>query len=265
MECLILNFTNLIYIKDDGIIHDILWAIVLLMENDPLYIENIVDNVNMKRVIELLEFGNPKQKVACLRIIGTATCHSDVATEDLVALDCLKPLKKILLNNDGSSNPLIKEACWVISNIAVENIRAIQVLISLDIIKLLCNLVIGFSAFSVKQEAVWAISNACTSANDIQIWQMVNDGILSAFLVMLDEKEANCTITVLEAIKRVLEVGQQTEDNKIAEEWKLLGGLEKLEELQLCKNTRIYELVIKILEDNYELTESDPNEIRKIL
>ena len=84
---------------------------------------------------------------------------------------------------------------------------------------------------------------------------MFKDGILKGLFAMIDRKEPKILEIILRALERLLEAGKSMEFNAIVEEWQAIGGMKKIEELQLHENKDIYSMVIRIFENYYQVEE----------
>ena len=119
--------------------NDILWGLSFLTENSSEYVELMFESVSPKRLAQLLLHENHGIKVAAMRIVGNVCACSESDTDTLIANDCLEGLKRIITS--GNSEPtLVKEGCWVVSNIAAGPAH-IQKLITTDIIKIIAFLI----------------------------------------------------------------------------------------------------------------------------
>lgn len=90
----------------------------------------------------------------------------------------------------------------------------------------------------------------------MQAWQLIKEGVVAAFAQMLGRKDPALAIGVLEALDRLHLLGERSagedERNPIAEEFCQVGGMARLEELQMPDNTLLYKAVIRLLEGYYE-------------
>eukprot|EP00826_Nyctotherus_ovalis_P021907 TRINITY_DN17154_c0_g1_i1.p1 TRINITY_DN17154_c0_g1~~TRINITY_DN17154_c0_g1_i1.p1 ORF type:complete len:122 (-),score=35.68 TRINITY_DN17154_c0_g1_i1:74-439(-) len=101
------------------------------------------------------------------------------------------------------------------------------------------------------REAAWALSNACFEANFEELLVLVGEGMFDAFVLMMSERDCEILMQILEAVDKALDAGAFKKENEVAREWEKVGGVTKLGELQLTKNSEVYNLVIKILEKHY--------------
>lgn len=110
----------------------------------------------------------------------------------------------------------------------------------------------------MRQEAVWCLSNSTAQATPQQIKVMTEKGMLQAIGSVMDSRDPKTLVVALEGINFILKCGQthlMSEDNvnplvAIAEK---CGLVDKLEQLQLMKNQKVYEKAIEILESYFIL------------
>jgi len=236
----------LLYVADDGIINNLLWTVFFLTDINESYAELIMESINPRRLIQLISSYNDTFRLLAIKIIGNICCFSDSGTKDFIENNSIQSLRGVITEDN---DPLIiSEACWTLSNMVgdVDNISSI-----LDLVDPLIYLVKNAKEYRAKREAVWVLVNACLSAESEEFLLMVKKGVFSAFVLMLNEKGLD--IQTLKAVKRGLELGLE---NEIAKEWELVGGVEKLNALQLTKNEEVYKLVVEILEQLNHMDES---------
>ena len=228
---------------------DLLWAIFHISDSGLEYTEIIMDSINCDRIVELLNNCDEKIKIPSLRIIGNASFMTDELAEDFIQAGCLEPISKIF--DTIKSNSTKMEACWVLSNISSGTTSQIQKLISKGILKKMCELIKSNTEDLVKKEALWTIANACIKGNDMQIWQMVKDGILDGLIIMLDIKNPELILKILEAVDNILNISEFGNYNAIAYKWQEMGGVDKMEKLQECKNKEVYDKANNVLDKYY--------------
>ena len=252
MEGLLRYFNSLLHVHNDKCINDILWAIYYLTETENDYIEDVVNSVDKVRIKELLLSDNKETQIAAIRVLGNICYISSEFSNEFIQAGCLLALKHII--NSANSSTL-REACWALSNISAGPSSHIQHLISLGLIITMQNFINGSVENSIKEEALWTIANACEEATKEQLLQMFKDGILKGLFGMIDRKEPKILEIILRALERLLEAGKSMEFNAIVEEWQAIGGMKKIEELQLHENKDIYSMVIRIFENYYQVEE----------
>ena len=92
------------------------------------------------------------------------------------------------LNSDGV---LLREVCWIISNITAGTEEQIDCIIRSDKFAGLIN-VLKTESLEIRKEAAWAIANAADGGNNIQIEYLVQKGVIPAFIsILLHKKNKN--------------------------------------------------------------------------
>lgn len=103
--------------------------------------------------------------------------------------------------------------------------------------------------FDVKKEALWTLSNICTTGTAAHVRILVNLGgmLPLADVMSLSNADASILGAVLDAVEKILEAGEQ-----LGEKYTVLfdeyDGLEYLENLQEHPSNAIYEKSVKIIE-----------------
>ncbi len=101
----------------------------------------------------------------------------------------------------------------------------------------------------VKKEAVWAIANACMKASQFQAIRILEEKGLEAIVEMLHGEDADLLMVLLEAVDSLLKFDDAGEgEDSVADKLDAMGGVAKIEALQLHKNKNVYERVIKLLD-----------------
>ncbi|XP_074347705.1 importin subunit alpha-1b-like [Apium graveolens] len=98
-------------------------------------------------------------------------CGSDDDIDQVIIKKGLCLFKVWLSNKDKY---IVKNACWIISNIAARKEDHIKAAIDFELIDPLVHIVENYESLDVKKEAAWAISNAIHGAGPDQIGDMRN-------------------------------------------------------------------------------------------
>jgi hypothetical protein len=114
------------------------------------------------------------------------------------------------------------------------------------------------ASWEVRKEAIWALSNICTTGDDIQVMGLVQcEGLQPlAEVLSLHNADANVLGAALDAIEQVLEVGDRHERDycKLLDEY---NGIENLENLQEHPSNTVYEKTVKIIETFFGADEQE--------
>ncbi|KAL8102012.1 hypothetical protein AgCh_033788 [Apium graveolens] len=98
-------------------------------------------------------------------------CGSDDDIDQVIIKKGLCLFKVWLSNKDKY---IVKNACWIISNIAARKEDHIKAAIDFELIDPLVHIVENYESLDVKKEAAWAISNAIHGAGPDQIGDLRN-------------------------------------------------------------------------------------------
>jgi importin subunit alpha-6/7 len=116
--------------------------------------------------------------------------------------------------------------------------------------------------FDVKKEALWALSNICTTGTPEHVRCLVEMQGLPPLADVLGLSNADATIlgAVLDAVEKILEVGEQ-----FGEQYSALfdecNGIDHLEGLQEHPSNSIYEKTVKIIENYFGNDDFDDENI----
>ena len=118
------------------------------------------------------------------------------------------------------------------------------------------------SNFDVKKEALWTLSNICTSGTPDHVRCLVDMNGLPPLADVLGLSNADASIlgAVLDAVEKILEVGEQNGESytTIFDE---CCGIENLEALQEHPSHAVYEKSVKIIETYFGNDDFDDENI----
>lgn len=121
------------------------------------------------------------------------------------------------------------------------------------------------SPWETKKEALWTLSNVCTTGSDDHVRHLMQDDGLQPLAAALNSKNADITVlsAALDAIERVLDVGEAYD-----EDYTLMfdsySGIDSLELLQEHPSTEIYEKAIKIIETYFGAEDKEDENLAPI-
>ncbi len=79
---------------------------------------------------------------------------------------------------------------------------------------------------------------------------------------MLDAPEAEVVKLILGTVSKVLMAGEKEDgENDYADQFESVGGLKKLESLQLHPNREIYDAALKVMKQHFEVDEVGSREL----
>ena len=185
-------------------------------------------------------------QIAALRALGRIASGDDKVTQYLVDLgicDSLLPLLDLreYRNDNKYDNKLLKDTCWVISNITAGTHEQMDRVIRANLFPSLIN-VLDKVPFNVRKEALWALCNATCGASKNQIRYLVDCGVIHSMMNLLECNDSEILLTVMKGLNHILECGEDVknaENSSIEEnEFKCYvesgHGLDKVRCIQYC-------------------------------
>ena len=155
-------------------------------------------------------------------------------------LDICEALLAVLDLRD-CEHGLLREACWMISNITAGTHEQINKVIEANLFPSLIN-VLDKAPFEIRQEALWAIHNATYGTSENQIRYLVDCGVIHSMMNLLECNDSEILLTVMKGLNHILECGEDVknaENSSIEEnEFKCYVesgyGLDKVKCIQCC-------------------------------
>ena len=223
IECLTKMLLTSPSCDDDEILLNTVWGFSYLVDCDrdcDVTIVTIGNNIKLmkqygafKPLIDCLEHRKYGVAHGALRTLGhIVSVHvSNEETQDIINMGvCDKLLYILSLHNDNHKNiSLLKEACWMISNIASGTQSQIEKVILSNIFPKLIN-ILNNSSFSIeiRQEAAWGICNAISVGNRIQIEYLVHRGVITSLVSLLELNDSKLSLIVMEGLSNILKCGE---------------------------------------------------------
>ncbi len=139
-----------------------------------------------------------------LRTLGNIVSGNDNQTQVTLDAGILPALTRLLHH---PKKIIRKETCWTFSNIAAGTVAQIGLMCGTT------GLLAGVAAplsegeWDVQKEAAWIISNLIVGGTTAHIQRLVEtDGILQAFVMMLNKSDVDIITMVLDAIETLLKM-----------------------------------------------------------
>jgi hypothetical protein len=106
--------------------------------------------------------------------------------------------------------------------------------------------------WDARKEALWALSNICTTGSDSHVQSLIGyEGLQPlAEVLSLTNTDATILCASLDAIERVLEVGDRTRLDYVRQ-FDEFNGIDYLENLQEHPSNSVYRRTIKIIESYF--------------
>jgi len=231
---------------------DILWALSYLSDGDEQKIELVLASGVALNLIHLLQEDGMKvkYKTPIVRILGNFVSGNDSQTQVVIDSGILNYLAALL---GSHSKTIRKESSWLASNIACGNHKQITMLLTKtkvlkQIIKNARN-----DCWEVRKEALWALAHICTSGTHAHTISMVDNGGLEPLInvLALENIDPFLLIAILDALRKVLEVGNASPGLNYEQLIDENNGIENLEELQTHPSEIVYEKVVGLIEDYF--------------
>jgi len=212
----------------------------------------------------LLLHESAKVQAAALRAVANIVTGDDEQTQTVI--DCgVLPCLHQLLSNDCQR--IRKDTCFALSNITAGRKEQIQAVIDHNIFPPLLEIE---GDLEIRKDCAWAICNAISGGDDLQIKFLVDNGCLPPLFRLLKYDNSGSLkhgvrlVTVaIEGIENILKCGQRNLNdqgrNPFVAAVEMCGGVDKIEDLQRHENHKIYDMAVKILE-NYFGVDDDEEE-----
>jgi len=239
---------------DEEVITDACWTMSYISDGEDSRVKAVVDAGVTPHLVHLLNHPNDTVITPALRSIGNLVSGRDEETEAVIQAGALASLVALLRS---SRRNIRKEACWALSNVAAGTNAQVQALLTTNnsVTSLLENLEKG--EWAVQKEATWAICNIVTSATTPQIRTLVQMRTIEVLCTVLDKHNAGVVEVVLDALAKILRVGEADDNQEFADKVEECGGLDLIEALQDHENDRIYQKAASLLTTYFESEETE--------
>lgn len=251
------HLANLLSMNNNEALTDALWALSYLSDGSDERIRAVMQGEGIvENIIKLLGHENSSIVSPAVRILGNFVSGDDYQTQAVVDAGMMNYAANLLVH---PKKGIRKETCWLISNIAAGNRTQIGHLMRHGQAMNTLVQLARDASWEVKKEAVWALSNIATGGADDHVHSIVELGAIESLCSVLDASDTRIVMIVLEAIDKILNVGQVSQRNysSFVDE---SDGLDKMEQLQEHENVAIYDKVVLIIEKYYGAQEEEENE-----
>lgn len=242
--------------NDSEVLNDACWALSYLSDGDEKRIQLVINTGVIPAMIKHLGHTLISIVIPALRTLGNIITGSDDQTNEVIKQGAVPAIFNLL---NHQRKHIRKEACWTLSNITAGNSQQVAYIVNTD--KFLEKLVTVMKTDhpEIRREAAWVLSNATHKGAPEEIKKMFDIGIFDIFVEMLDTQDSKTLQVVLEAINNILKCGEQffefDGENIFLVKFDQLGGMQKLEKLQMHQNQEIYDRAFKIMEKYFEIEE----------
>ncbi|OMJ69073.1 hypothetical protein SteCoe_33310 [Stentor coeruleus] len=241
---------KLLKTNDDDLITDSCWTLSFMSSIDAERVQDIVDIEILSNLVGILNLEPGRFTLPSLRIIGNILWGSDQAQKilELGFLDCVNKLltqKKIALK---------KEILWILSNITSGSDEQIKQVLNHSCIGIVIKC-LEDPDIEIRNEAIWVISNATNAQDKNLVLKIIEIGAFPLICEFLNFSDSKVIMVVLEGIDNLLWAGSGFEVNDVALKLDEIGGLNKIEALQHCRNLKVYNKVVEIMEKYWGVDE----------
>ncbi|EPB77968.1 Armadillo/beta-catenin-like repeat protein [Ancylostoma ceylanicum] len=245
LERLSKGLAKLIAHSDKQVRQDACWAVSYLTDGPDEQITLAKTSGVLPHVLKFLSDSDAMVAPA-LRVLGNMSTGNDELTQCVVDLNTLDEI--IPLSERSKSTTVVKECCWLISNIIAGTNSQIQAVIDAGIMPFIIE-VLRSGDFKCQFEASWAVANLAQGGTAAQILTLLQDNAIPALCSALKQSNIDLLNNALETLyallntvatccpERLDEVREAVEEN---------DGLDHLERLQesesdkVCMNSLVY-------------------------
>ncbi|XP_040119146.1 importin subunit alpha-8 [Oryx dammah] len=233
---------------DREVLSDTCWALSYLTDGCDARIGQVVDTGVLPRLVELMCSSELNVLTPSLRTVGNIVTGTDHQTQLALDAGILSVLPQLLTHPRSS---IQKEAAWALSNVAAGPRQHIQQLIACGALPPLVA-VLKNGEFKVQKEAVWTVANFTTGGSVDQLIQLVQAGVLEPLINLLTTPDNKMVIIILDILFFILQAAEkisQKENMCLLIEG--LGGLDRIEALQLHENHQVALTALNIIERHF--------------
>lgn len=233
--------------KTRNMLSDACWALDGVSETTE-GVAAIVSSGALPYIVALLTHPDFAVQRPALRVAGQIVTGNSQQTQALIQTGGVPILRNLLLS---PKKCIRKDVCWAFSNLAAGTTAQVQSLLDCGVTAALVNIYTSDSDMEVRQEAAWAICNACTTQSADQMTVLLRDGCLPVVVESLLLAEGRMAEVALEAVESILLFGSRYTPNPCAEMFAvhgLPGVLNSLQQTQAQLGYHIWRRTTRLLE-----------------
>jgi len=181
-RALLPRLASLVTCSDKEVLTDALWALSYLSDGDEERLHPFLESGCLSRVVELISHEQIDVVTPALRTVGNVVSGDDLATQAVINENTLHSVARLISQHTPPTGKktILKESCWLVSNVCAGTQRQIQAVMDANIMPLLIK-AMDRGIPEVVREACWALSNATMGGNPRQVWVLVQGGIVPPF------------------------------------------------------------------------------------
>jgi len=228
--------------NDTEFLTDACFILSFMTEHYKETIKDLLELDIISNIIKCLDIDIQYIQISCLRIVGNIASGNANQTQLLIDWNVLE-------------KTIRKESAWILSNIAAGTQKQIETLIEKDFLLILAE-AIEKDDPEIKKECIWAVCNLTSVENEKYIKKILDQGILRIICNCLEMKDAKYLAVCIEAFSNLLAFGKKSNPagpNPVVIEVEKMGMFDILEKLQYHPVEIVYDKILKLLENYFEV------------
>lgn len=210
---------------------------------------------------------NEKIQEPIIQIICTISCMESNYVKNLVKYK-FDDILFLWLTQETIKSSIKKEILYTLSNFMVDSDELIgAVLKSQKQYDILISFCYNNKELALKREAIWCICNITKVGSNTRKKGLIENGILKMFSENLEmQEDSQILLIILEGLENLLEFSfSELQDLNSKNKFMILLNniniFEKLEKLQMHKNSKVYHRVVNLCEEYFDLEKKSEYDI----
>uniref|UniRef100_A0A2I3GR37 Importin subunit alpha n=1 Tax=Nomascus leucogenys TaxID=61853 RepID=A0A2I3GR37_NOMLE len=226
---------SLLQHHDSEVLSEACWSLSYLTDGCKEHIGQVVDTGVLPRLVALMTSSELNVWTPSLCTVGNIITGTDEQKQMAIDVGMLNVLPQLLQHNKPS---IQKEAAWALSNVVAGPSYHTQQLLAYNVLPPLV------------KEAVWTVANFAMWVTVDQL--IFHSGVLEPLANLLIAPDVKIVLIILDVISCILQAAEKRSEKEILcfliEE---LGGIDRIEALQLHENCQIGQSALSIIEKHF--------------